>query len=269
MPELVERQVRLLPASVLEQNGLSADMLIERVVAVGRRNLVSGRIRHVMVQSKLYPSFSDGVYERYVARLVPCYCEEHQRIAGLERGEEEVWLQTRAWLLRRAAQMLRHWDTSDASAPAAEDFVQEVCATLHDTLGQYAFDAAFDAWLTRILHSTIAARFMRSRDILDRRSDVGSLNQQARYDPSQAVRFVRWLADPKQISRFEQAEIRMILEDALRQLPAVQQTILLHTYVYDLPDAQISSLVGTSVGNVAQLRFRALRKLRRSIMRTG
>jgi RNA polymerase sigma-70 factor (sigma-E family) len=59
-----------------------------------------------------------------------------------------------------------------------------------------------------------------------------------------------------------QADLRLALRAALRQLPSVQRTVVVLRYYEDLPEARVAELLGCSVGTVRSRTHRAVTRLR-------
>jgi len=58
------------------------------------------------------------------------------------------------------------------------------------------------------------------------------------------------------------AEARLIVRDALRALPAGKRAVLVLRYLEDLPEAQVASILGCSVGTVRSQASKAITQLR-------
>lgn len=261
---LCKRGVQNVPADELEQLQLSRDALADHIAKIVQQNLTSGRIERVMLKSGQHQTLSLPVLQSYVDRVIETYLKESPRVTALLKNDEEAWTEFDQWLIKRTHSALRKLFTSDASAPDPADFSQEACQVLIKKLPEYHYDASFEAWVTVILRNIILKRYMRSRDIIDRNPSVASLDRPIKSQSSEGASLWELLADSSQLATFEQVENRMLIVDALKQLKSkAQQTVIIYTYFYQLPDAEIGQLLNKSPNNIAQLRFRALRNLRK------
>jgi RNA polymerase sigma-70 factor (sigma-E family) len=65
------------------------------------------------------------------------------------------------------------------------------------------------------------------------------------------------------------AEARLILREALRALPAGKRAVLVLRYLEDLPEAQVASILGCSVGTVRSQTSKAITQLRSLLASAG
>jgi RNA polymerase sigma-70 factor (sigma-E family) len=65
------------------------------------------------------------------------------------------------------------------------------------------------------------------------------------------------------------AETRLSLQQALRALPAGKRAVLVLRYFEDLPEAQVASILGCSVGTVRSQTYKALTQLREALSSAG
>jgi len=65
------------------------------------------------------------------------------------------------------------------------------------------------------------------------------------------------------------AETRLSLQHALRDLPAGKRAVLVLRYFEDLPEAQVASILGCSVGTVRSQTHKALAQLRTALASAG
>jgi RNA polymerase sigma-70 factor (sigma-E family) len=65
------------------------------------------------------------------------------------------------------------------------------------------------------------------------------------------------------------ADTRLILQDALRALPAVKRAVLVLRYLEDLPEAQVAGVLGCSVGTVRSQTSKAITQLRSILASAG
>lgn len=65
------------------------------------------------------------------------------------------------------------------------------------------------------------------------------------------------------------AEARVVLQAALRALPARKRAVLVLRYLEDLPESQVAELLGCSVGTVRSQTYKALAQLRSVLAAAG
>ena len=65
------------------------------------------------------------------------------------------------------------------------------------------------------------------------------------------------------------AETRLGLQQALRALPAGKRAVLVLRYFEDLPEAQVASILGCSVGTVRSQTYKALIQLKAALASAG
>jgi RNA polymerase sigma-70 factor (sigma-E family) len=79
------------------------------------------------------------------------------------------------------------------------------------------------------------------------------------------------MADPpdRAIMADTGAEARLIVREALRALPAGKRAVLVLRYLEDLPEAQVASILGCSVGTVRSQTSKAITQLRSVLAAAG
>lgn len=65
------------------------------------------------------------------------------------------------------------------------------------------------------------------------------------------------------------AEARVVLQAALRALPARKRAVLVLRYLEDLPESQVAELLGCSVGTVRSQTYKALAQVRSELAAAG
>jgi RNA polymerase sigma-70 factor (ECF subfamily) len=111
--------------------------------------------------------------------------------------------------------------------------------------------APFSSWLYRIAHNLVA-NWHRDRS----RRKVVSLDKLA---------LVRMQEDASPFEQAAQNEQREVLLEAIRELPADRQQLLLLKFVERLPNAQIGKIMGRSEGAIKSLYHRTLVALRQDL----
>jgi RNA polymerase sigma-70 factor (sigma-E family) len=78
--------------------------------------------------------------------------------------------------------------------------------------------------------------------------------------------------EPPELAELDQAgtvEDRMALKDALLALPPRKRAVLVLRYLEDLPEAQVASILGCSVGTVRSQTHKAIAQLRSALPSLG
>ncbi len=124
-----------------------------------------------------------------------------------------------------------------------EDVAQDTFLTAWSKLATYRAEAPFEHWLTRVCLNTCYGRFRRRRD------EVA-----LEHEPAQAP------SDPT---------AKLEVERLLSALPPPDRFVLLLLYGEGWSVAEIAERLGWSRSNVKVRAFRARRKLRRILERSG
>jgi RNA polymerase sigma-70 factor (sigma-E family) len=74
---------------------------------------------------------------------------------------------------------------------------------------------------------------------------------------------------PDQAAAVPDTEIRLSLQQALRALPPGKRAVLVLRYFEDLPEAQVASILGCSVGTVRSQTYKALTQLKAALASAG
>jgi RNA polymerase sigma factor (sigma-70 family) len=255
--------VQRVSPSILEQLGLTGETLTTLATEIVMGNASSGRLARVMVTSRRAQELTLDALDDYSGRIVTHYLQESRRMTALMTGDQVAWRNLRHWLASRAHAMLQRQLTSAAAAPDPNDFAQEACVTLATRLSSYPYDAPFDAWTTRVLHNIILARFQRGRDLLDRDPAVASLDRSIKSTTPDSDSLLQLVQDPSQADALEIVALRQQIWHALEQMQSkAQRAVIIYTYFYELPDVEIGARLGKETNNVAQLRRRALQRLK-------
>lgn len=240
--------------------------MVDEIIA---RNLKSGRAGKVSRQwrSETSPPDPEPTTEqlrRYRDRVETIYRHMHEFIEALHRGDDESWRQLWEQLHNTAYSMLLRLGRDNAEATdLASEFVQQTCETVY--YSQFPYDVSFDAWINTILRNHILQRFTRSREFLDRRLHIGSLDEMQEMG-DHTMPALGSHPEGGQLSPpdfFTQMENRMALLDALEQLSSqARQEVILYTYFYGWEDEEIAIHLNKTKNAVHALRHRALKQLR-------
>ena len=134
----------------------------------------------------------------------------------------------------------------------AEDLTARVCYQALNHIPRYVQRGApFSSWLYRIAHNMVA-NWHRDRS----RRQVVSLDRLA---------LVHGDEEPGPFEKVARSERRETLLNAIRDLPADRQLLLLLKFVDRLPNAQIGKIMGRSEGAIKSLYHRTLVALRRDL----
>ncbi len=261
-PHCEHRLQYLIPAEQLAALPFSRAVLIQRITGIVSHNGQSGRAQRVIAATgPVTPHQLDG----YIDRVIATFLREAPRLDRLSAADETEWAQLFKQLTQRAQSMLSRVDASPATAPEAIEFAQAACEAIFRTT--FPFDVSFDAWATLILRNIIRQRYERSRDLLDRNSEVESLERPPHTETENSLALHELLADPN-ANVFEQREVRDWLLNALDLLPSViQERVLIDLYFNDRSIPEVAQRLGRSVQAVYNLKHRALRELKHILTR--
>lgn len=238
---------------------LSHAALIQRITAIVARNVQSGRAQRVLATT------APEQIERYIDRVIATFIVEHDRLDRLAAGEADAWTRLFQQLAQRAQWLLNRITTSPATAPEAIEFAQAACEAIFRST--FPYDVSFDAWATLVLKNIIWQRYQRSRDLLDRNSQVESLEGAPTAEPGTEFSLHELLADPS-ADVFDQPEVREWLLSALDQLSSVtQERVLIELYFNERSIPEVAQRLGRSVQAVYNLKHRALLELKSILMR--
>ncbi len=238
---------------------LSHAALIQRITTIVARNVQSGRAQRVLATT------APEQIERYIDRVIATFIVEHDRLDRLAAGEADAWTRLFQQLAQRAQWLLNRITTSPATAPEAIEFAQAACEAIFRST--FPYDVSFDAWATLVLKNIIWQRYQRSRDLLDRNSQVESLEGASTAEPGTEFSLHELLADPNS-NVFDQPEVREWLLSALDQLSSVtQERVLIELYFNERSIPEVAQRLGRSVQAVYNLKHRALLELKSILTR--
>jgi len=135
-----------------------------------------------------------------------------------------------------------------------EDITSDIFLKIVQHLGKYVpqRNAGFSAWIFRIVHNAIIDHYRKKKELL------GIDNEEKD--------FFAEIPDEEDLHPDNLAnrdfDIRK-MHVLLRELPAIQRTILELKYLEEFSNAEISYVTGKSEGNVRIIQLRALRKMRK------
>ena len=238
---------------------LSRPALIERLTAIVARNVQSGRAQRVLAAT------APEQIDQYIDRVIATFIVEYDRLDRLAAGEVTAWTRLFQQLAQRAQWLLNRIATSPATAPEAIEFAQAACEAIFRST--FPYDVSFDAWATLVLKNIIWQRYQRSRDLLDRNSQVESLEGAPTANPGAEFSLHELLADPN-ADVFDLPEVREWLLSALDQLSSVtQERVLIELYFNERSIPEVAQRLGRSVQAVYNLKHRALLELKSILAR--
>ena len=131
----------------------------------------------------------------------------------------------------------------------ADDAVQDVFIKVHESLRGFGAESSFFTWLYRIAVN-VSLNALRKRRVL---SLFGSEEV-----PEVA-------ADDDPVERISRDEYSAALQKAISRLPAKQKAVFVLRYYDEMPYAEISKILRTSVGGLKANYFHALKKLKTAV----
>ncbi len=140
----------------------------------------------------------------------------------------------------------------------ALDMTQEVFLKVWRSLGSFRGDSAFRTWLLRIAYNE-GLTWVRSRG---RRRDSESVEE---IDENSAAAN----PGPSQERELMVRERRTILFEKLDELNPRQRTAVTLRYFKQMPLSEIATVLDCSEGNVKNMLFRSVRKLRQALAGSG
>jgi len=227
----------------------------EQIFQIIQTNLSNGRFqRFAAHRSRRHPfTLAD-----YIDLVLLQFSREHERLALLEKDDSAEWQRLDKLLAHRAWRIVRHFRDGTDAWEEALNFAQETCLIIFEQ--RYPFDVSLEVWATKILKNLILARYTRSKDILDRRQRLESLDAETSEagDSLQEV-----TPDTRSLVPFEKIENQTLLLNAMAQLSPTQRQVIRDTFLRELDDAQIARRLGKSKQAVYNLRHRALARLQK------
>lgn len=165
--ELSRDQQHLLDLAKRILNELGFDASMPQLIAVFRRNVVSGRVSRLMQEK------TDWRLDSYLMRMAQTYQSESTFVealrAGREKAQAEFWQQA----LSSAYEFLIYRGVSPREAQEqACDAAQDTWLAIRSGRAHYPYDVAFSRWSKTVLHNHLWRAFRQCRDTLDRRDVV-------------------------------------------------------------------------------------------------
>ena len=157
------------------------------------------------------------------------------------------------WCVGLASGILR--DRGDA-----EDEAQNAYWNAFQRLHQYQGDAEFSTWLARIVVNQCLMSIRARRRARFLHLDAGVPGQS-----SGSIDLPSWRLDPE--GELGSRQVREVLEQEIRCIPALLRNVVLLNDVQELPIAEVANRLGISVSAAKSRLLRARLELRRRILR--
>jgi RNA polymerase sigma-70 factor (sigma-E family) len=147
----------------------------------------------------------------------------------------------------RASALIRIAYLLTGDQHAAEDLLQTTLAKVAAHWGR--IHTAPEAYVRQVMY----------------REQVSSWRRRARHREATMAEVPDQAAAVPDVS----AETRLSLQQALRALPPGKRAVLVLRYFEDLPEAQVASILGCSVGTVRSQTYKALTQLKAALASAG
>ena len=177
---------------------------------------------------------------------------DHEIITRILQGEKNLY----AVIVRRYNQRLYRIALSIINDDAeVEDIMQVAYINAWENLEKFAFKASFSTWLTRILINESLLRLKKrgkSINMNDDKMDREIYQQHTKEEQTPVVKIIN-------------AELKLALEDAIRQLPEKYRTVFIMREIEDMNVAETQACLDISGVNVKVRLNRAKALLRESL----
>ena len=171
------------------------------------------------------------------------------RILGGEKNLYALIVRRYNQRLYRIAMSIINDDTE------AEDVMQVTYISAYENLGKFAFKASFSTWLTRILINESLLRLKKRGKSIHMNDDImdKEIYQQHRIEVQTPV------------AKMLNTELKLALEEAIRQLPEKYRTVFVMREIEDMNIAETQDCLDISAVNVKVRLNRAKILLRESL----
>ncbi len=240
----------LATSNQLQAHNLSPAELSQRVTAIVSRNFHSGRAQRAMGDLS-----NSTQIDEYIDRVIGAFLKEYERLDRLATADAAEWRILLKQLALQSKTMLAKISRNSSDVESL-DFAQAACEAIFKS--PFPYDVSFDAWAGLILKNILWKKYLRSRDLLDRR-EVVSLDTPLVSDDIDDLSLSESLSDPNS-TVFEQTVGEGLLQ-ALQQLSQTQKRIIIEVYLNERTIPETALLLGKNVQAVYNLKHRALSKL--------
>lgn len=177
---------------------------------------------------------------------------DHEIITRVLDGEKNLY----ALIVRRYNQRLYRIAMSIINDDTeAEDVMQVTYISAYENLGKFAFKASFSTWLTQILINESLLRLKKRGKSIHMNDDImdKEIYQQHRIEVQTPV------------AKMLNTELKLALEEAIRQLPEKYRTVFVMREIEDMNIAETQDCLDISAVNVKVRLNRAKILLRESL----
>jgi RNA polymerase sigma-70 factor (ECF subfamily) len=179
---------------------------------------------------------------------------DHEVIARVLKGEKDLY----AIIIRRYNARLYRVGMSIINDDAeVEDIMQVAYIKAYESLGKFAFRSSFSTWLTRILINESLLR-LKKRKLSLHLNDLMMNNEIPSFYPADAQ---------TPASKTLNAELKTILEEAIRQLPEIYRTVFVMREIENMNIMETKECLEISEANVKVRLNRAKTLLKESLSR--
>lgn len=230
-------------------------VLAERLACIVSSNRARGRVPH-----DAPPATRSGVPDGYIDEVLFFLNEEGERLNALRTGDEATWRDVLALsTLRAYGYLLRAGLGPGQARQLADDFAQKTAVTLWEqALESYPYDTHFDAWVSRI----VAYEVSQWRRSGKEKREQHAISLDAIPTERLPGPLYEALPDRRAVRALDDAETRLMLEEALTELPTDEQRQTVLRQLAGQTNKEIAESLGRTPQAVYNLRHRALRTLR-------
>jgi len=239
------------------------DVWAQRTAEILAANIASGRCQHAQTFQPA-GSVGEAALLSYASQILAEIITEGERIEALLRGESAAWQAVISRLERMAYFWLGPHGREDWAGWEANDAAARTCADIWAWLQEhpYPYDVPFDRWSAAVLNRRLCDLVRRRKREAGR--IVYSLDVPQKGEPDQPLHASQFV-DHSLEDWLTQAANRQALMQAIAYLDARQGLVVRQWYFDQWPADEIAAHLGTTVGNVYLLRFRAIQKLRQIV----
>lgn len=179
---------------------------------------------------------------------------DHEVVTRILQGEKELY----AIIIRRYNARLYRVGMSILNDDAeVEDVMQAAYIKAYENLTKFAFKSGFSTWLTRILINESLLRLKKRKLILHPNGFMMN-NETSSFYPADGQ---------TPASKTLNAELKTILEEAIRQLPEIYRTVFVMREIEDMNVEETKECLDISEANVKVRLNRAKTMLKESLSR--
>lgn len=220
--------------------------------AIIEENIKRGRLKWYLEQNESHTEAG------YAAKVMRQYDDQHVYIQALQRHRDvPAWLDVQEKTQGMAYRLLRRWGfTTGQSLTVSDDVSQDAC--LQILFAHYPYDSNLTAWMSTVVLNVCRkyARGMRADE--KRHTDL----EKAEYEPHEESSQARDLGLELKATQDE-------LNEAILQLPPLQQEFILAYYFLGKSLPEIAEELGVSPNTIYKRHHDALKNLGKILGRNG